>query len=157
MQLSQSNENIENISEIFYLLTFFSKTTSEQWSIVPHYFPPVWVRNLSTECNIYNSIYFLSCIFIGSIEDMNSTLWELKSEMVDILKNEIGPLLNDWMTEYNDAIFEKEEMSDASKIWLVLSRLCKIVLSSEDWNKYPIKELSFEYFLSKYTSPYDPV
>lgn len=50
-----------------------------------------------------------------------------------------------------------EEVSNASKIWLVLSRLCEISLSYEDFNKYHINELSFEYFLNKYTSPYDPV
>jgi hypothetical protein len=61
------------------------------------------------------------------------------------------------MTQYDDSIFEMEDVSNASKIWLILSRLCKISLSYEDFSEYYINELSFEYFLNKYTSPYDPV
>jgi hypothetical protein len=147
----------ESISEIFYLLNFFSNTRSEQWNLVPHYFPPAWVRTASCECNVYNSIYFLSCIFAGSIEDTFPTFYDLENDFSAILQDEIKPLIDDWMTQYNDSIFEMEEVSNASKIWLVLSRLCKISLSYEDFNKYHINELSFEYFLNKYTSPYDPV
>jgi hypothetical protein len=147
----------ENISEIFYLLNFFSKTRSEQWSLVPHYFPPAWVRTASSECNVYNSIYFLSCILSGGIEDAFPASYDLNNDFSAILQDEIKPLIDNWMTQYDDSIFEMEDVSNASKIWLILSRLCKISLSYEDFSEYCINELSFEYFLNKYTSPYDPV
>jgi hypothetical protein len=74
---------------------------------------------------------------------------------------EITALLDDWiLNTYYDFIFLKrpeDEIMNPDRIWLILSRLCKIALSCEDWDKYQVNELSFEYFVEKYTYPYDPV
>jgi hypothetical protein len=155
MKLKHSDYT-ENTFEIYYLLHFFSQTILEQWQNVPVCFPACWLRIDSIQCNVYSPIYFLSCVFIGCIESID-TSQGLSECTTSILQDEIKTLLDSWMTEYNDSIFEKEESSNASKIWLVLSRLCKIVLSSKDWKEYEINKLSFAHFVDKYTSEYDPV
>jgi hypothetical protein len=153
----KSSDHTENMFELFYLLHFFSQTRLEQWQNVPISFPPIWARIGSIECNVYNPIYFLSCVFIGCIEESVDISWWGSDDAASILRDEIKPLLDNWMTEYNDSIFEKEEISNANKIWLILSRLCKIVLSSKDWKECEINKLSFAHFVEKYTSEYDPV
>ncbi|MEL4897495.1 hypothetical protein [Crocosphaera sp. Alani8] len=154
-----SREEIEHISEIFYLLNFFSQTQLEQWSQVPESFPPIWVETGCIHCNVDNSIRFFTYVFIGRI-DLIPLFSVLNKKTKNILHDEIKVLLDYWMTEFYDFIFlkrEELELSDIDKIWLILSRLCKIALSYEDWKRYPINELSFEYFLAKYTHPYDPI
>jgi hypothetical protein len=168
MNLNQSSESAENISEIFYLINFFSKVPSEQWNSVPDTFTPVWVETYSVQCNIHNQILFLTCMFLKNIEE---TLWEkhgFNQSTVEVLVNEIHPLIDCWVLgdyfyrqahDYNsDFIFEKEEeITEPSKIWLVLKRLCQIVLNLEDWSNYEIRELSFRHFVEKHSHPYDPV
>lgn len=75
---------------------------------------------------------------------------------------EIRALLDDWILAIPnyDFIFLKrseDEITNTDRIWLILSRLCKIALSYEDWDKYQINGLSFEYFVENYTRPYAPV
>lgn len=157
--LQFSQEETEHISEIFYFLNFFSQTQLEQWSQVPEFFSPVWVEIGCIHCNVDNSIRFFTYVFIGRI-DLIPLFSVLNKKTKNILHDEIKVLLDYWMTEFYDFIFlkrEELELSDIDKIWLILSRLCKIALSYEDWKKYPINELSFEYFLEKYTHPYDPI
>lgn len=155
---SQSMEDSRNISEVFYLLNFFSKITEEQWEAVPKEFTPVWVETFSVHCNVYNPIFFLTCMLMRSIEEMLYKSYGFKEETVLILEDEIHSLLDFWITEYNDIIFEKDgAITGSGKIWLVLARLCQIALSFEDWNRYEIQELSFEYFVENHSYPYDPV
>lgn len=52
---------------------------------------------------------------------------------------------------------DKKQLLVSGKIWLVLARLCQIALSFEDWSRYEIQELSFEYFVENHSYPYDPV
>jgi hypothetical protein len=170
LQSPQSSENLENISEMFYLLNFFSKSPREQWSIMPENFVPVWVETYHFHCNIYSSILFLACMLAESIDEgffVNTYMCTYNRQnfdrnIVSILEDEIYPLLVEWIFKAysynNDSIFEKEEeITEPSKIWLVLSRLCQIALSFEDWSKYEINELSFEHFVEKHSYPYDPV
>ena len=86
----------------------------------------------------------------------------LNKKTIDILEDEIYTLVHYWMIERNDDIFCKDKHQSfigrsEIKIWLVLSRLCKLVLSCEDWGKYQLQDLSFVYFLEKYASPFDPL
>jgi hypothetical protein len=168
VNLNQSSEDAENISEIFYLLDFFAKVYSDQWTFVPDVFTPVWVETYSVQCNIHNQILFLTCMFLRSIEEMLWKNYGFSQVTVEILVNEIHPLIDYWMLgdhfyrqahdRGDDFIFEKEEeITEPSKIWLVLKRLCQIVLSLEDWSKYEIRELSFRYFVEKHSYPHDPV
>jgi hypothetical protein len=159
VEASQFSEEIEHVSEIFYLLNFFSQTQQQQWNQVPDDFPPKWVEIGSIHCNVDNSIYFLACVFIGRI-DLITFFTSLNEETKNILHYEIKGLLDYWMTEFYSFIFlkrEESELSDIDNIWLILSRLSKIALSYEDWDKYKINELSFAYFVEKYTRPYDPI
>jgi hypothetical protein len=156
-KLWRYEQNTENISEIFYLLNFFSQTHSQQWELVPSAFTPVWLEGSSVYCNIYNPIYFLFCILADSIDSIDRRCG-LSYETIDILENEMYTLVYYWMIESHDEVFDiKEEVIGHSniKIWLVLRRLCKAALSCEDWGKYQIEDLSFEYFLEKYASPFD--
>jgi hypothetical protein len=75
---------------------------------------------------------------------------------------EIEALLNDWILAIPNSNFiflkrSDDEIMNHDRIWLILSRLCKIALSYKDWDKYQMNELSFEYFVQKYTRPYDPI
>jgi hypothetical protein len=168
MTLNQFHERGQNISEIFYLLHFFSKTPSEQWDVVPNDFVPIRIETFSIQCTIYNQVLFLTCIFVRSVEKMLYENCNFESDTFDILIEEIYPLINSWMLPYYfyqknfgqdyESIFEKEEeISERNKIWLVLRKLCQIALSFEDWSKYEIKELSFEYFVENHSYPYDPL
>jgi hypothetical protein len=164
MKSSQSDENIENISEIFYLLTFFSKTPREQWNIVPKDFAPAWVETAHFHCNIYSPILFLTAMLSHVLEDMifENRNYNFNKDTIKLFQEEIYPLLSEWIIKAydynNDLIFEnEEEATKSSKIWLVLKRLCLIALSYEDWDKYQANELSFDYFLGKYAYPYDPL
>jgi hypothetical protein len=164
MQLNQSNENIEKISEIFYLLTFFSKTPTEQWDIAPKNFAPVWVETTHFHCNIYSPILFLTGMLANLLEYIifEDRHYNFNKDTIKLFQEEIYPLLVEWILKAydynNNLIFEnQEEITESSKIWLVLKRLCQIALSYEDWDKYQINELSFDYFLGKYTYPYDPL
>jgi hypothetical protein len=168
MSLNQLPESTENISEIFYLLNLFAKVPSEQWDLVPDVFTPVWVETCSVQCNIHNPIFFMTCMFLRSTEEMFGENYGFSQTTIEILEDEIHPLIDRWMIgDYfcrqsydrdNDFIFEKEEkMTEPSKIWLVLKRLCQIVLSLEDWSKYELRELSFRYFVETHSYPYDPV
>lgn len=163
LELFRSSEIIEHTSEIFYLLNFFSQTQQEQWKRVPDDFPPRWVELGSIHCNADSSIFFLTLIFDGRIElqPLEPYCYIFNEEMRCILY-EIHALLYDWILAIPnyDFIFLKrseDEIMDTDRIWLILSRLCKIALSYEDWNKYQINELSFDYFVEKYTRPYDPI
>ncbi|MBV6626751.1 MAG: hypothetical protein KI793_28070 [Rivularia sp. (in: Bacteria)] len=157
-KLSQSPENSNNISELFYLLNFFSKTFTEQWDAVPKEFTPVWVETYSVHCNVYNPIFFLTCMLMRSIEEMLCKSYGFKEETVLILEYEIHSLLDFWITEYNYIIFEKEGgITGSGGIWLVLARLCKIALSYENWSIYKVQKLSFDYFLEKHSHAYDAV
>lgn len=158
----KSSEITEHISEIYYLLNFFSQTQLEQWKQVPDYFPRIWVELGSIQCNADSSILFLTLILSGRV-DLNFVdpfCYAFNEEMKSIL-HEIDALLEDWiLNTYYDSIFLKrpeDEIMNPDRIWLILSRLCKIALSCEDWDKYQVNELSFEYFVEKYTYPYDPV
>ena len=160
----KSNEKIENISEIFYLLTFFSKPPKEQWNSVPKNFDPIWVETAHFHCNIYSPILFLTAMLAHILEDiiLEDRYYNFNKDTTKLFQEEIYPLVVEWILKAydynNDLIFENEqETTDSSKIWLVLKRICQIALSHEDWEKYQTNELSFDYFLDKYTYPYDPL
>jgi hypothetical protein len=164
-ELFSFSEVAEHVSEIFYLLNFFSQTQLQQWEGVPDKFTPAWVEIGSIQCNTDNSIHFLALILSGRIY-LNGFLNIDDSPFCEKMRNllfyEIGGLLDDWILAICniDFIFLKRpenEIMDNDRIWLIVSRLCKIALSYEDWNQYEIDELSFDYFVKKYTSPYDPV
>ncbi len=80
---------------------------------------------------------------------------------------EINGLLDSWMTDaigYEHIFTKRPEdlrhgvdgIYGADQIWVVLSRLCKIALDYDDWEKYPTNKLSFEHFVEKYATEYDP-
>ncbi|OCQ89486.1 hypothetical protein BCD64_26410 [Nostoc sp. MBR 210] len=155
---SQSTDDSRNISELFYLLNFFSQIPGEQWDAVPKDFAPVWVETFSIHCNVYNPIFFLTCMLMRIIEEMLYNSYGFKEETIRILEDEIHSLLAFWITEYNNIIFEEEGgITGPGQIWLVLARLCQIALSFEDWSRYEIQKLSFEYFVENHSYPYDPV
>jgi hypothetical protein len=164
LKLSRFPEDLENESEIFYLLGFFSKTPTEQWNILPKNFIPVWIETAHFHCNICSPILFLTAMLARVLEDIlvQSRYYDFNQDIIKLFQEEIYPLLVEWILKAydynNDLIFENEEkITESSKIWLVLRRLCKIALSSEDWSKYEIKELSFEFFLENHSYPYDPL
>jgi hypothetical protein len=100
---------------------------------------------------------FLCFIFIGRL---NSAYCfpSCNKELQSILFYEILALI-DLITEYLESHlrFVKQQDLYPHNAWLVVSRLCKIALSFEDWSKYEIDELSFDYFLNKYGYPFDPI
>jgi hypothetical protein len=162
LNLFRSPEIIEHVSEVFYLLNFFSKTQLQQWAQVPSEFSPVWVELGAIHCNTDSSIHFLTLIFSGRIDlNLVEPYIFIFNETIKLIFYEISGLLDDWiLNTYYDFVFLKrseDEIMNPDRIWLVLSRLCKIALSYEDWGKYQINELSFEYFVKKYTHPYDPI
>jgi hypothetical protein len=145
-----------HISEIFYLLNFFALTQLEQWGKVPDNFTPAWVEmNGSCQCNVSDPILFLSLALAGQLESVFSfNIFE--EDTRNILFYELRTLL-EWMHDSN-VIFVKRsepELTDYDRIWLIVSRLCKIALSYENWGKYQIQDLSFEDFVKKYAYPYD--
>ncbi len=161
--LFRTPEIIEHTSEIFYLLNFFSQTQQEQWNRVPDDFPPRWVELGNVQCNADSSILFLTLIFFGRIylNPLETYCYTFNEKMKCILY-EILALLDDWILAIPnyDFIFLKrseDEIMNPDRIWLILSRLCKIALGYEDWEKYQINELSFEDFVEEYTHPYDPI
>jgi hypothetical protein len=151
----------DNVSEIFYLLNFFSKESSEQWCLVPDSFSPVWVETYEVQCNVYSPILFLVCMLMRSVEEMMEKSYFLNEGVMGILIDEIYPILAYWMIDAygcRDFVFEKDsETTGSGKIWIVLRRLCKIALSLENWSEHEIQGLSFNYFVEKYSYPYDPV
>lgn len=165
-ELFSSPETREHISEIFFLLNFFSQTQLEQWNQVPDDFPPRWVELGSIHCNADSSILFLTLILSGRM-DLNCvepyfSIFNTFEEELQCILYEIGSLLNDWILAIPnyDFIFLKrseDEIMNPDRIWLILSRLCKIALSYENWDKYHINKLLFEYFVVNYTRPYDPI
>ncbi|WP_009633644.1 hypothetical protein [Synechocystis sp. PCC 7509] len=152
----------EHISEIFYLLNFFSQTQVEQWDRVPSDFSPAWVEIGDIQCNADSSIFFLTLMLSGRVylNFLEPHIHIFNENMKSILY-EIGGLLDDWIINtYYDFIFLKrteDEIMNPDRIWLILSRLCKIALGYEDWGKYQIDELSFDYFVKNYTHSYDPI
>ncbi len=154
-------EKPEELSELFYLLKFFSQSYLEQWNRLPNDFTPVWIDGVSAYCNVYSPIFFLLCILADCIDLIDKSL-RLNEETSDILEDEIYTLIYYWMIEgsYNE-LFSKDKHEffigrSEIKIWLILSRLCKLALSYEDWAKYQLQDLSFEHFLKKYARPFDP-
>ncbi|BAB76780.1 hypothetical protein ACN23B_25500 [Anabaena sp. FACHB-709] len=117
MKLNYSHKDVKNISEIFYLLNVFSKTSLEQWDVVPNNFIPVWVETYSIQCNIHNPILFLICMLLRSLEETFLKNYGFNQTTVNILENEIYPLVNYWFIgdyfyrkayDYeNDFIFER--------------------------------------------------
>jgi hypothetical protein len=152
--------NIEDISELFYLLNFFSKPYVEQWERMPDRFEPVWIDGDSCHCNVYSPIFFLLCIFADSVGSVDKS-FRLNQETVNILEDEVYTLVEYWMLDRsNDELFSRgnEDLfigRSQIKIWLLLSRLCKLALSYEDLGKYQLRDLSFEHFLEKYAYPFD--
>jgi hypothetical protein len=156
-----SLEVTKYISEMFYLLNFFAKPQLEQWNQVPIDIEPVWVEHSGIQCNVHSSIHFMSLMLSGSI-DLNGVYRRVLNEKLSyFLCSEIGGLLDDWILNTNYEIFSRREndefISGPDRIWLILSRLCKIALTYDDWKEYQIDELSFGYFIEKYTYPYDPI
>jgi hypothetical protein len=154
----KSPEAKEHISEMFYLLNFFALTQLEQWENIPDEFTPAWVEmNGSCHCNVRDPILFLSLALVGQIESVFSfNIFE--EETKNVLFYELKTLL-DWMNNsFFDFIFLKRpesELSDIDRIWLVVSRMCKIASNYENWDRYEIENLSFEHFVKKYAYPYD--
>jgi hypothetical protein len=158
-------EDSENESEIFYLLNFFSRNLAEQWSTVPKNFIPVWVETPHFHCNIHSPILFLTAMLTRVLDDIvlkHDRSYDFNRDTIILFKEEIYPLLVEWILKAdsynNDLIFEnQEEITESTKIWFVLRRLCQIALSFEDWSKYEIKDLSFEFFLENHSYPFDPL
>jgi hypothetical protein len=157
-------EIAEHTSEMFYLLNFFSKTQLQQWAAVPDDFPPAWVELGGIQCNADRSILFLTLILSGRIymNFVEPYRYIFNEEKMISILCEIYALLTDWILNHPDYdfIFSKrpdDEIMNPDRIWLILSRLCKIALSFENWDEYHINELSFEYFQEKYTHTYDPL
>jgi hypothetical protein len=161
-RLFRSSETTEHISEIFYLLNFFSQTQVEQWDQVPDNFSPAWVEVGGIQCNADSSILFMTLMLSGRIylNSLEPHIYTFNEKMKSILYEIVG-LLDDWIinTQYDFIFFKRteDEIMNPDRVWLILSRLCKIALGHEDWKKYQIKELSFEYFVEKYTYPYEPI
>jgi hypothetical protein len=153
----KSPEAKEHISEMFYLLNFFALTQLEQWENIPDDFTPAWVEmNGSCQCNIYDPITFLTLALVGQCESV-FYFNILEEESKNVLFYELKTLL-DLMYESLSHLFPKRsesELSDYDRIWLVVSRMCKIALSCENWGKYQIQNLSFDYFIQKYAYPHD--
>lgn len=150
----------EHTSEVSYLLIFFSRSQLEQWEKVPDDFLPSWVD--MSHRNADSPILFLT-LMLSSRIDLNLVdpyifTFNKKTKLIFY---EISGLLDNWILQtHHDFIFfkrQEDEIMDNDRIWLILSRLCKIALSYEDWNRYEIDELSFDYFVKRYTSPYDPI
>jgi hypothetical protein len=145
-----------HISEIFYLLNFFTFTQLEQWKNVPDDFTPAWVEmNGSCQCNVRDPILFLSLALAGQLESVFSfNIFE--EDTRNILFYELRTLL-EWMHNSDVTFFKRSELelTDYDRMWLIVSRLCKIALSYENWEKYQIQDLSFEDFVKKYAYPYD--
>ncbi len=156
-QLSPSAELREHISEIYYFLNLFSQTQIERLEKVPVEFVPCWIEPPGIHCNVNSWIQFLCFIFIGRINCIG-LLPSFNERLENILFDEIFALM-DLMTNYLDwnLLFVKQENLYPHNVWLVISRLCKIALSFEDWDKYQMDELSFEYFIGKYAYPFDPI
>jgi hypothetical protein len=154
-QVSRSTELQEHISEIYYFLNFFAQTQLKRLEQVPADFVPCWIEPPEIHCNVHSSIQFLCFIFIGRINCISS-LPSFNQTLENILFDEILVLMN-MMTDYLawDLLFRQQENLYPHNVWLVVSRLCKIALSFEDWSKYQIDELSFEYFVDKYAYPFD--
>jgi hypothetical protein len=155
-QLSQSTELREHISEIYYLLNFFSQTQLERLELVPIEFAPCWIEPPEIHCNVHTPIQFLCFIFIGRINCIR-LVPSFNERLENILFDEIFALM-DLMTNYLNwnLLFREQDNLYPHNVWLVISRLCKIALSFEDWSKYQIDELSFEYFIDRYAYPFDP-
>jgi hypothetical protein len=153
---SPSAELREHISEIYYFLNFFAQTQLERLEQVPVEFAPCWIEPPDIHCNVHSSIQFLCFLFIGRINCIG-LLPSFNQRLENILFDEILALMN-IMTDYLawDILFRQQDNLYPHNVWFVVSRLCKIALSFEDWSKYQIDELSFEYFLDKYAYPFDP-
>jgi hypothetical protein len=160
MEISLSSADTECVQEIFYLLNFFSKSYEIQWDTVPKNFTPVWIEIGMVQCNVSTPIDFLICMLTGSIESMEviQGKYQFNDNTIDILVNEVYSLVEYWIIPCIEFILSTETMYyDKLKIWLILSRLCKITLSYENWEKYQLNDLSFEHFLEKYAYPYDSI
>jgi hypothetical protein len=155
-QSAPSAELREHISEIYYFLNFFAQTQLERLEQVPVEFVPCWIEVPEIYCNVHSATQFLCFIFIGRINCIG-LLPSFNEKLENILFDEIFALM-DLMTNYLDwnLLFRQQENLYPHNVWLVISRLCKIALSFEDWSKYQIDELSFEYFIDKYAYPFDP-
>ena len=150
----------EHISEVFYLLNFFSQPQLEQWGKVPDAFFPSWVD--MSHRNADSPILFLTLILSSRIDlNLVEPYIFIFNEKIKLIFYEISGLLDNWILDTpHDFIFlkrQEDEIMDTDRIWLILSRLCKIALSYEEWDKYQINELSFKYFVDKYAHPYDPI
>jgi hypothetical protein len=156
-------EVTEHSSEIYYLLYFFSQSQNEQWNQVPDDFTPCWVD--VHHCNAETPILFLALVFSGIFGVMYPYPYKFSDEFLDFINCEIFGLLDSWMIDsgcYEYVFTKRPENSEhghfgADRIWVVLSRLCKIALNYDDWEKYSIKQLSFEHFVEKYATDYDPL
>ena len=154
-QSALSTELREHISEIYYFLNSFSQTQLERLEQVPVEFVPCWIEPPGIHCNVHSSIQFLCFLFIGRINCIG-LLTSFNERLESILFDEILALV-EMMTDYIDwnLLFGKEENLYPHNVWLILSRLCKIALSFENWSDHQIDELLFEYFLDKYAYPFD--
>jgi hypothetical protein len=152
---SPSTELREHISEIYCFLNFFAQTQLERLEQIPIEFAPCWVEVPEIYCNVHTSIQFLLFVFIGRINSIGF-LPSFNEKLENILFDEILVLMN-LMTDYLDwnHLFKQQDNLYPHNIWLVVSRLCKIALSFEDWSKYQLDELSFEYFIDRYAYPFD--
>jgi hypothetical protein len=162
-----SPEITEHVSELLYLLEFFSKTRYEQWADLPDDFAPCWVD--IHHGNADTPILFLAMVCSCLIRHCSLYPYchRFNDELRAFMNCEIHGLLDSWMIDVicNDHIFTKrpedlaygdDGISGADRIWVVLSRLCKIALDYDDWRKYPTNKLSFEHFVEKYATEYDP-
>jgi hypothetical protein len=162
-----SPEITEHVSELLYLLEFFSKTRYEQWADLPDDFAPCWVDIYHG--NAETPVLFLVMVFSSLIyvSHLYPYCHRFSDDLCAFLSCEIDGLLDSWMINAigYEHIFTKrpEDLADgndgisgADRIWVVLSRLCKIALDYDDWEKYPTDKLSFEHFVEKYAAEYDP-
>jgi hypothetical protein len=162
-----SPEITEHVSELLYLLEFFSKTRNEQWADLPDDFSPCWVD--LTHGNAETPVLFLAMVCSSLINSCNSYPYchRFSDDLRAFMNCEIYGLLDSWMINAigyehiftkrpEDLMHGADGIYGADRIWVVLSRLCKIALDYDDWEKYPTNKLSFEHFVEKYATEYDP-
>jgi hypothetical protein len=148
---------MKEAGELYWLLKFFSQPLQEQWAQLPDRLDQVWVHFGEIDTATDQPVRVLALVFAellngcGSYLDSAGSDGSVTLEVLDELR-----VLLDWfmLESLRDIIFMKlDEPDQLHTIWRTMRRLCLATLDQPAIHRWKGEDLSFQYFLAKYTVP----
>lgn len=148
---------IEPIQEVAWLLRFFSQPVQAQWTQVGPSFDHVWLSVGAAGREIAEPTHLLAIVFVESLLDSSALLRDGGSASLDtlLILDELRVLLDAFVIEsFRHEVFQQvEDPYGNHLIWRTVARVCKAALEQPEVSAWVPGDLTFGWFLKRYTTP----